>query len=610
MFDEQDDHDEYDEYEDEPSVVNPYPPINTIKFDKSTTAIREVNLSNIQYSAEADELASLPGSYKDAELYGHSLILPREEVKEVKTPEVPKPKKFTEPARMLPLTGHDRYEYKYPFAKRKYYTLTTVAAAVSLAVTGIYLSCEALSTISPEEYSASLSKQSPYNAEYLYLPRFQFGGFTGGLRGEVQRRANVADGTYGTNGDAALPGIVPILRSHDRDSKISSRSTGDPYGGFGPPQFNPLKSARSASIDGISHGSNKATLTSAPLTSYIPPTDDGPTIVLDPMFHGSMMDVSYLPYNHLREIPVFWDVPLTGGPRLQYVFGHCLNLVQCSGVGTELLERERKDSEASSGTTNNDEQASTALEGASNFDPPLKAAFIHSSTFVNVDCSTPSGIDRGISQNLATANIVDVIYSPNIMDAARLFLPPIEAYGRGVVLMRHPVERVVALYEYLRLARHDSIADVVKDMNLEEFAKSGLIENNPLTRNLSGVKNDELLKSHFQVAKEILKRKFIVGLYDHIQESIERFELFFGWNLNANSLTCQNKELERETLAHYNKYSKDLNGGAERHPGLTTSALESILSKNKIDLMLYEYSRFLFDYQGRALFGVDAASPR
>jgi hypothetical protein len=419
---------------------------------------------------EADELASLPGSYKDADIYGHSLILPREEVNVAPTVEVPKPKKVKEPARMLQLTGHGQYEYKYPFAKRKYYTLTTVAAAVSLAVTGIYLSCEALSTLSPQEYSASLSKQAPYDAEYLYLPRFQFGGFTGGLRGEIQRRANLADGSYGPQEDVATdsapPRIVPILGFHDRDVAISSRSTGDPFRGFGPPQFNPLKNTRSASID------SKVTLTSAPLTSYIPPSDDGPTIVLDPMFHGSMMDVSYLPYNSLREIPVFWDVPMSGGPRIQYVFGHCLKLVQCSGVGMELLQRERNGSGSSSETSVND-QTNAALEVSSNFDPPLRTAFIRSSTFANVDCSTPSGIDRAISQNLATANIIDIVYSPNFMDAARLFLPPIEAYGRGVVLMRHPVERVLASYEYLRLAMHDSNLGMVRNMNLEEFAQSG-----------------------------------------------------------------------------------------------------------------------------------------
>ena len=144
---------------------------------------------------------------------------------------------------------------------------------------------------------------------------------------------------------------------------------------------------------------------------------------------------------------------MTGGPRVQYVFGNCLRLVQCSEVGKELLDRQSK-------------------ESTSERDLPLKAEFIHSSTYANADCSTSSGIDRGIAQDLATSNLVDVVYSPNIMDAARLFLPPVEAYGRGIVLMRDPVDRVVALYEYLNAAKQGDGRGVNK-LSLEQFAKSG-----------------------------------------------------------------------------------------------------------------------------------------
>jgi hypothetical protein len=208
--------------------------------------------------------------------------------------------------------------------------------------------------------------------------------------------------------------MVPILRNSNSNNAGLGTRVKDPFNGFGPPQFHPALSTRSISHDG--HVPEKVTLTSTPLTGYNPPADDGPAIVLDPMLHGALVDVSYLPYNPDLEISVFWDVPMTGGPRVQYVFGNCLRLVQCSEVGKELLDRQSK-------------------ESTSERDLPLKAEFIHSSTYANVDCSTSSGIDRGIAQDLATSNLVDVVYSPNIMDAARLFLPPVEAYGRGIVLM-------------------------------------------------------------------------------------------------------------------------------------------------------------------------------
>ena len=135
-----------------------------------------------------------------------------------------------------------------------------------------------------------------------------------------------------------------------------------------------------------------------------------------------------------------------------------------------------------------------------------------------------------------------------------------------------------------------------------------LLQDNPLTRSLSGAKHATLKEADLEVAKEILKRKFVIGLYDKMHESMARFELYFGWQLDANSRSCQYNELQREESAHYNRYAKDIGGKIEVHPGLTDSALEGIMVKNKFDLLLYDYSRFLFDYQGRVLFEVDKSN--
>lgn len=126
-----------------------------------------------------------------------------------------------------------------------------------------------------------------------------------------------------------------------------------------------------------------------------------------------------------------------------------------------------------------------------------------SSTFVNVDCTTPLGIDRGILHNLATSDMSDVIHSPDVYDVARLFLPSTiislsptpnkKTFGRGMVILRNPIEMAIAKYlrwktfandnEYC--ARHWARGDVickyyweshprvmVKDMSLKEFAES------------------------------------------------------------------------------------------------------------------------------------------
>lgn len=439
---EDEDDEEYDDYEEYfEEEENPLPPFDTFQFEDPNTATREVNVSKFAFSVSADD--ELPDSYKNLDQYGQYLHLPKRN-EPTKVDEQPKRRKPKQPIRMLP--NNVKSHHRYPFTKRKYYTLTTIVAAVALVATGIYLSTQSLATVSPQQFKSSYIDK---DAQYLFLPKFYFGGMTGGIRGDVQRRANVDETALLDPSYETLPGmVVPILRnSNNVNAKLNNRKEPDPYHGFGPAQFYPGQSVRSDS---------KATLTSGALTSYNPPSETGPIIVLDPMFHGSMMDVSHLPYNPVREIPVFWDVPMTGGQRIQYIFGHCLKLIQCSEVGKDLLSR----------------QAEVSGVSVESYDPPLNSEFIRSSTYANVDCSTSSGIERGRAHDLATSNTVDVIYSPNIMDVARLFLPPVEAYGRGIVLIRDPIDRVVALYEYLNVAKHGD-SNGVNKMSLEQFVRSG-----------------------------------------------------------------------------------------------------------------------------------------
>lgn len=453
---------------------------------KLPTATREVNIhQSLYFQEEVDE--TIPDAYKDAASYGHELLaLPRGNDYYVDMdPSVKEEEyKFLPPGITKIIPEEDRYYESSPLSlqHRRAFAVVTVMAALSLSVAGVVFAAQVLATTSPARYTKS------YNEEYFYMPRYQFGGGAGGLLGRADasrrvmyyERDSVSEGADSSGlsrripsrhpkGDSKLDAVGQVAGNRGKwtSSLRLQHSEQDPFDGFGPRQYHPAYSShRERDLD-------KVTLTSTPLTSYNPPKGSGLDIVMDPMFHGSMMDTSVLPYNSKLEIPVFWDVPMTAGSRVQYVFGHCLKLVQCSEVGKELLLKEFRESTDASQKTYQDEQDSTlVLNGLPmNFDPPLKAEFMHSSTFINVDCSTSPGIDRGITHNLATANMVDIIYSPDILDAARLFAPPIKAYGRGMVLMRHPVERVVALYEYLRLANHE--LESVGGMSLEAYAKSG-----------------------------------------------------------------------------------------------------------------------------------------
>ena len=210
-----------------------------------------------------------------------------------------------------------------------------------------------------------------------------------------------------------------------------------------------------------------------------------------------------------------------GGSTIEAMFGNCLKLVQCTGLGAEILSREREleyegriDVGGGSGNlggrrslmtvvprveeavvmapiadntnsfitlplamAHDVETTATGSDIPSHppptfFDPPLRMEIVYTSTYVNVDCATPQGVDRGVSHSLAASGMSDVIHSPDFHDVARLFQPTsptdVRMHGRAVVVLRDPIELSVAMYERLRFADGE-----VGVMSLEEFAASG-----------------------------------------------------------------------------------------------------------------------------------------
>jgi len=130
-------------------------------------------------------------------------------------------------------------------------------------------------------------------------------------------------------------------------------------------------------------------------------------------------------------------------------------------------------------------------------------------------------------------------------------------------------------------------------MTLEQFATSHLLQDNFLTRTLSRNKDAPLTEADVDLAKEILKRKFVVGLYDQFEDSVRRMEAFFGWKLTNGINSCQAGIVQQEFDLGYNDFetlSYD-------------SAYAAIAEKNKADLDLYKFGEYLFKYQERVLFG-------
>jgi len=170
------------------------------------------------------------------------------------------------------------------------------------------------------------------------------------------------------------------------------------------------------------------------------------------------------------------------------------------------------------------------------------------------------------------------------------------------------VERIVSLFFYLRNADWEPTYNPgLQNMTLIEYANSTLLEANWMTRALVNKWTEPLHPEDLLVAKEILRRKCVVGLMSRWDESVERFNDYFNFKPpfermkrnNANSTTQElHEELTEERFEMCMKiYDKGSN--VRSHPKVEpdNEAFELLKSKNAWDMALYEFVQELFETQ-------------
>ena len=101
--------------------------------------------------------------------------------------------------------------------------------------------------------------------------------------------------------------------------------------------------------------------------------------------------------------------------------------------------------------------------------------------------------------------------------------------GRLFVLFRHPIDRLVSKFYYMQSAVWERSYDPkLKDMALIDWAARYNTDNNFFLEKLSGKKYYQLKERDLREAMRILRKRFIVGLTDHMAESIRRFNIVMG----------------------------------------------------------------------------------
>lgn len=294
----------------------------------------------------------------------------------------------------------------------------------------------------------------------------------------------------------------------------------------------------------------------APAFGEAPPAG----VVLDPAL-GNLADL--VDPLSKSDIPFYLHIPRSGGLTVQRILGQCFGLVQTSDIATKM---------GNEGET---------LE------------IIHSpsvGSIVNVDTYSPDGIARARVKGLTSSGLVGSIASPNLYEASSLFAT--DHRGRMYLMIRHPVERAVSYFHYIQKSAWDpNFSPLLKSISISDYVGSAedRPEYNYLTKLLSNNVNkdsSELTLGDLNIAKEVLRRKSIVGLLNAKHKSLTRFRTYFGWSEPAKTEDCEN------ALSQW----IDKND----YPTITDKdpVYHKFVEKNKFDMDLYTFAVKLFSEQG------------
>ena len=267
---------------------------------------------------------------------------------------------------------------------------------------------------------------------------------------------------------------------------------------------------------------------------------------------------------HIQQYNTSTQVPKAGGTTVIRYYATCRHLVEARGGKADASQ---------------DVTVAESSEG---------------NKFVNVDTSSPDGLRRAKEMRLAQSGLADIVIAQNLHETADLYTP--EYRGRFFALFRHPIDRAVSLFYYRQIAHWEPTYNPgLKKISLEEYANSHGGEKNWMVRMLVNKENGgNLDHSDLEIAKEVLRRKFVVGLMDNMAESLERFDRYFGWYdpTNVEAMQCMDKLTSKKGAVNSNKHASVEEG---------SPAWEGLARHNELDLELYDYVLELWEAQRHIL---------
>jgi hypothetical protein len=186
---------------------------------------------------------------------------------------------------------------------------------------------------------------------------------------------------------------------------------------------------------------------------------------------------------------------------------------------------------------------------------------------------------------MRSSGIPDVIISEDIHNVLDIF----DSQNRAIMfsVFRHPLDRAISKY-YADIASDTAVAG----MTLQQYVRSGEghLENNHMTRYLSGVYHGDLKEHHLDVAREFLRRKFVVGLARDLPTTADLFTRVFGWrNTTADKGIDSTDSCLKEIFRESAKSPPSVEEGSE--------GWKLVMAQNWFDLKLFEYAEHIFQLQ-------------
>jgi len=209
--------------------------------------------------------------------------------------------------------------------------------------------------------------------------------------------------------------------------------------------------------------------------------------------------------------------------------------------------------------------------------------------FVNVQTTTVRGLKRAADFNLAGSGLANIILTKHIYEASVLS-DGVNSKGRIFTIFSHPVRRIVHNYYSVTNDPENPLYDEeIATMSLVEYSQSDRIVDNVLTRSLvNDFHSPNVTSVQIELAKDIIRRKFLVGILEWLESSVVRIEKHFGWFEQAlrqpKVSSCHFHQIYKQA-SHLLLYPT---------PEWNTYISDILEERNSADLEIYQYAREIF----------------